>query len=306
MVDRETQSLERYNETAKYKIAVVKVSDLVFLKKNERYMSNDQFRNLVDNIKQDGELSQIPFCVKTPDGKFKVLSGNHRGKAAIAAGLEEIPVIYTEEAMDRDKELAIQLSHNAISGKDDMVILKELYEEITDLQMKKFAGLDDKTLGELSKIDFSALKESDLEYKNLSFLFLDDEIERLQGTIQRIKDDIAQDSIYAKMSDYERFLDAQTKIQASYNVHNGATSVMVLLDIFESHYEDLLSGWTRDDELIHKNPVPLCSILGTDYVPAELGLKLKKVVDDLISKGKIGKTKRYEALDKLIEKWGEE
>ena len=110
MVDRETQSVEQYNETAKYKIAVVGVDELEFLKKNARYMSNDQFRNLVDNIRQDGELSQIPFCVKTVEGKYRVLSGNHRGKAAIAAGLKEIPIIYTDEQMGHDKELAIQQS----------------------------------------------------------------------------------------------------------------------------------------------------------------------------------------------------
>ena len=304
-MDRETQSLEHYNETAKYKIAVVSVDELEFLKKNARYMTNDQFRNLVDNIRQDGELSQIPFCVKTAEGKYKVLSGNHRGKAAIAAGLKEIPIIYTEEQMGHDKELAIQLSHNAISGKGDMVILKELYEEIADLQMKQYAGLDDKTLGELSKIDFSSLSEEGIEYRNLSFLFLDDEIDRLRDVIERVKKDIAQDSIYAKMSDYERFLDAQTKIQAAYNVHNGATSVMVILDIFEAHYEDLKNGWTTEGKLTHKNPVPLCSVLGTDYVPAELALRLNNVVDELISKSEIGKTRRYEVLEKLLDKWGE-
>ena len=43
---------------------------------------------------------------------------------------------------DADEQLAIQLSHNAIAGQDDLVILKELWESIKDVQAKVMpAGL---------------------------------------------------------------------------------------------------------------------------------------------------------------------
>src|SRR5690606_18347494 len=92
--------VERVNERLKetdspFRVAVVNVDDLLLLEKNARYMTNAQFRNLVNNIKRDGGLSSVPFCVREGD-KFRVLSGNHRVMAAREAGLREILIMYTE------------------------------------------------------------------------------------------------------------------------------------------------------------------------------------------------------------------
>lgn len=73
------------------KILKVNPKSLKLLKVNARYMKQDEFNKLVANIKRDGCLTQLPFCCKDADeNKWLVLSGNHRVKAAIEAGLEEI------------------------------------------------------------------------------------------------------------------------------------------------------------------------------------------------------------------------
>ena len=76
-------------------------------------------------------------------GKFKVISGNHRVKSAIKAGLDKILVLFgTEEDFDEQRQLALQLSHNAISGQDDISILQELYASLKDLGLKAYTGID--------------------------------------------------------------------------------------------------------------------------------------------------------------------
>lgn len=77
----------------KFKIEEVQLSDIKFVKKNAHFMSNDTFNALVNNIRRDGQLSSVPFCVKHNDGTYTVVSGNHRTQAAKMAGLTSIHVI---------------------------------------------------------------------------------------------------------------------------------------------------------------------------------------------------------------------
>jgi ParB-like chromosome segregation protein Spo0J len=48
-------------------------------------MKAPQFKRLVENIRRDGVLTQLPLVYRG-----RILSGNHRVRAAIEAGLTEI------------------------------------------------------------------------------------------------------------------------------------------------------------------------------------------------------------------------
>ena len=61
-------------------IVKVKLRDLKLLEKNARYMTPQEFSQLVANIKQDGKLMGVPVVYRG-----EVLSGNHRVRAAIKA-----------------------------------------------------------------------------------------------------------------------------------------------------------------------------------------------------------------------------
>ena len=119
--------------------------DLRLLDKNARYMKAEQFQSLVENVKKDGNLSSLPLCYREEGGKLLVLSGNHRVMAARQAGLEQILVMVVADEKTEDEKLGIQLSHNAICGQDDLVILKELWESIRNVQARLYAGLDSDT-----------------------------------------------------------------------------------------------------------------------------------------------------------------
>ncbi|MFE0256323.1 hypothetical protein [Streptomyces sp. NPDC059010] len=55
---------------------------------------------------------------------------DHRALAAIEAGLPQIWWMQIDEPLPRQRQIALQLSHNAIAGQDDLTILKELYDEL--------------------------------------------------------------------------------------------------------------------------------------------------------------------------------
>lgn len=300
MVVEQAQQFDELNAkiSGGFKIGLVKTEDLEFLEKNARFMKNETFQNLVNNIKKDGGLSQLPFCYLQENGKYKILSGNHRTKAAITAGMTEIPVLYTDKELSNDEQIAIQLSHNSISGEDDPIILQELYEEIDDLSLKYYAGLDDKMLEQLDKVQIDGISEAQLDYLSVSYLFLPNEAEHMLNVIDRAKDELVSDTILARYSEYDRLLDAQQKTQAAFNVFNGATSLMVILDIFEQHQEDLQTGFLdEENNALHKQQVPLSAVFGTDFIPAESLATIKKAVDKMLSKGEVEKQKKWEALE---------
>ncbi|MCL6442557.1 MAG: ParB/RepB/Spo0J family partition protein [Alicyclobacillus sp.] len=282
-----------------FKLAVVSIDECELLEKNARFMKHETFRNLVENVKRDGGLSSVPFCVLTKDGKYKVLSGNHRVMAAREAGLKEIPIMYTDRSLTRDEEIAIQLSHNALVGEDDPVILRELYNEIEDLSLKYYSGLDDKVLEQLEKVSVPGLTEAHIDFLSISFLFLPDELDRLRDVLERAKGEITSDTFLARMAEYDRTLDALSKAKASYNVINSATAMMLVLDVFERHIEDLRAGWLDSDgeTVLHKGWVPLASILGTDMVPASAAAVIHQAVETMLSRGEVTTKNKWQALE---------
>jgi len=284
---------------APFKLALVPTEQLALLEKNARFMKSETFRNLVANIKKDGAPSSIPFCVKEGE-KFKVLSGNHRVMATREAGFEQMVIMYTEKPLSRSEEVAIQLSHNSLVGEDDPIVLQDLWDEIEQVEMKFYSGLDDKIMEDLEKLSLQALSEVDLEYRLLTFMFLPEEAERLQEIFEKAVSLVSCDEAHlVTKGDFDRLIDGMDKTRASYGVHNSATALGLILDVFGNHMDDLTEGWLDDeDEPIRKNEwVPLASIFGNDKVPASAGAIIKKALDRMLSSGEVGKKNAWQALE---------
>lgn len=287
-----------------YKLAVVDPRELTLLEKNARFMTADTFQNLTNNIRKDGGLTSIPFCVKGKKGDMKVLSGNHRVQAAISADMEEILVLYTDRKLSRKEEVAIQLSHNSLTGSNDEMVLKELWDEINDVDMKYYSGLSDKDFG-LSDSDLAAISEVDLDYGSVWFLFLPSEEDRVQDSfemaLKRMKGlgySSADTKLFlASYKEYDRMLNALEKAKCSYHVKNMATAMMLVLDVFEKNITDLSKAWEPEDA--KPGWVPLATIIGTDVVPAEAARVIQKAVKRMMDKGDITKKNLWQALEFL-------
>lgn len=284
------------------KVIKVDPKKIKLLDINARFMNANEFQRLVENVKRDGCLTQLPFCVYDKNKDLVVLSGNHRVQAAIEAGLKEIDVQMTEENLSKDQRIGIQLSHNAISGKDDMAILKQLYESIDDINMKAYSGLDDETLSLLQNISIQSMSYSGLQYQILNILFLPSEIKEVAAIFKEAKKEVGKNkALTLRMQEYDKYLDTMIDVSKASMIKNTAVAFMAMLEIVSKHIDELKDVWVENAR--DKDYVPLSTIIGRSDIKAKSGRILDKAVERLISKGEIKKADKEDALEILANKY---
>ena len=218
---------------APYQLAYVSpVDDCVLLERNARYMPKEMMARLTANVKGDGFLSQLPFCVKEANGKFRVLSGNHRVIAARNATLHQILILYQDaQNLSTQKQTAIQLSHNSIAGKDDMQILQDLYASITDIAEKAYTGLDSIELFEMKAVEVPAISEADIELAEVNFLFSDMNKENVTNALDQLEkrgfDEKTDILILGKV---DEFLEVMTRVKKRLNIKNRSVALLMMIE----------------------------------------------------------------------------
>ena len=268
------------------------------LEQNARYMKHEEFARLVENVRRDGKLTSTPFLCKEGDD-YLCLSGNHRVRAAIEAGLVKIDCLATDDVLSEQQKIAIQLSHNAIAGQDDPATLKALYEKIMDTDLKKYSGLDDKTLELLDKFNAFSISEANLKFQTLTMVFLPDDLAAAKSVIaQAIEQSKSADEIWlARFADYDKWLDDQEIVSAAYNVKNVATAVDLVLRVFERNIAQLSEAWEDCDD--DKRWVPIESVIGRAKIPAESAKIIRKTLDRMTGKGEITNKNLWQGLEYL-------
>ena len=194
---------------------------------NARFMEGAEYKLLVENLRMDGVLTSSPLVY----GK-KVLSGNHRVEAAIEAGIEEADVIEVLGDLPDERALALQLSHNAISGKDDPGRLARLYSKL-DLSWKRFSGLTDGVLLAVQELDIKALAIGQPAYQELLILFLPEEQDRFLKCLAKVES-VAKKSgiaLAARFEDFGSFFDTVVAAKRVRGIHNSAVALRTIADI---------------------------------------------------------------------------
>jgi hypothetical protein len=97
---------------------------------NAQCMSPEMQERLTLNIAKEQRLESVPFVVRREDGKFDIISGHHRYRAARNAGLKEIIVLVETRPLDRSRVVSKQVAHNRLVGTSDPQVLKRLCEEM--------------------------------------------------------------------------------------------------------------------------------------------------------------------------------
>lgn len=96
---------------------------------------------LTQNVKGRGALESVPFCNWEKDLGFIMISGHHRRRAAIEAGLPVILVLF-DEGLTKEQQRAKQVAHNALDGSDNLTVLAQMMEEIKDIQLRYESAYD--------------------------------------------------------------------------------------------------------------------------------------------------------------------
>lgn len=223
-----------------YKLAYVSpTEDCVPLERNAHFMDKATLDKLVYNVSEDGFLSQLPFGMKREsDGKFLILSGNHRLKASIKAALQYILILYIDE-VDKEKQIAYQLSHNALVGKDDLQMLKDIYSEMKSIEAKEFSGLNGMQFLDLNKIDTLSINDGDIELTEMRFLF----VENRKNDVKRVLDELENQKIDEKTSivvgSFEEFIKTMTAVKVRFNIKSNTVAFGRMVDICNEKLEEM-------------------------------------------------------------------
>lgn len=226
-----------------YRLAYVSpTEECVFLDKNAHYMEKETLDRLTANIAQDGFLSQLPFGMRRKaDGKYLILSGNHRLKASIKAGLKHILILYIEE-VDRSTQIAYQLSHNALVGKDDMRMLREIYRDIETVEAMEFSGLNGLDFLDFEKINAPTINDADIELTEMKFLFIQsraNEIREVLGVLEKLK---IEENCALVVGDFEPYIEVMTEVKKAFGVRSVSVAFNKMVEICRERLAEMEAG----------------------------------------------------------------
>ena len=225
-------------ETNKLDIVIEnrKLTELSKLKNNAHYMDKAEFDQLVANIARDGVLTSLPV-VYDQDIPGEILSGNHRVEAAIKAGIETADVIVIKSKLTKDQKIGLQLSHNAIHGKDDPNLLKVLYDSIESIDFKAYSGLTDDSF-KVNEIDLNALSFGNVKAEDLTISFLPEDKQAFIDNLERIKKLAKkQNVIVANRSDFDLFFETMLTIKSEYAILNHSIAINKMLELANKQIE---------------------------------------------------------------------
>jgi hypothetical protein len=199
---------------------------------NARVMTKEMLEQLSRNIKKREYLESLPYCVETKKG-IEIISGHHRVRAARMAGMKEIHILLDTNKLSKSEIIARQIAHNSIAGIDDQQMLKRLFDQIQDADLKLEAFIDPQVLS-IEPVDTIPLTQinTGIDFKSVALLFLPSQIDQFDDVIARL--DGKEEGVYVAHIDlFERFKDAVSKTKDLNNIKSVSMAVSRMCDIVE-------------------------------------------------------------------------
>lgn len=138
-----------------YEIKEIYFRDIQEAEINAQEMSESDFKRLVDNLRKDGVLTSAPLLCENENGKYICISGHHRIRAALKAGINKGVCIILKN-IDESTRIRLQLSHNDIHGEPNKDIVSILLSQLNDIDftLVNTEGIE-KTVEECKQVDIS-------------------------------------------------------------------------------------------------------------------------------------------------------
>ncbi len=255
---------------------------------NARSMSKPMFERLSLTIARDKRLESLPLCAKTERG-LEIISGHHRVRAAVAAGISEIVVLVDVTGLTRSQIAAKQLAHNAIEGQDNEQLLAEIYHQIEDAESKLEAFIDEKLNIEIPKVKIEGL-DVEIDFKTVLLIFLPRVKERLDRAVEYIRSSGQKlDGVYiAADSDYAPLEKAVRKIHEEYDIRVVADIIGKMADLAMQASGESIT----DPERVH-----LKDIFGSVWIPKGAASVIRDAVQKMVKSGDLSQTNRWQAIE---------
>jgi len=139
-------------------LKMIPVSQCVLLRRNPQFLTPAQMDALKKSIARDGFV--VPILVRPiENGRYEVVSGNHRLLAAQELGLEQVPAVVKDMDDREAQRLAINL--NTVHGEPAVEALAPFLADLDDDLLREIFIPDDmlRELAEFDKILAEQLKE---------------------------------------------------------------------------------------------------------------------------------------------------
>lgn len=142
---------------------------------NANVMPQGMFNALISNVSKNSVLESVPLMAtreETPE-VIEVVSGHHRTRAAKQAGIDGFVVLLYRGITSAEIH-AKQLAHNAIQGKSDPEIVREIFQRIDSLPEQMESYIDPAIFDTLPKaVSFDMIDLDPLaEAKTVTVVFL--------------------------------------------------------------------------------------------------------------------------------------
>jgi hypothetical protein len=174
-------------------------------------MSPEERARLIENIKIDGRLTSGVLACVNADQSVEMLSGHNRADCSIDAGYPEADVLVITTPLTEERKTAIQLSHNAIVGKDNPSVLAEMYRGL-GLDAKMFSGLTDDVL-DYQKLSIGGLAAG-VQYEELLIAFLPEDRHAFELSLNRVKkSNRLAATHFARFADFDAVFDAVVAVK---------------------------------------------------------------------------------------------
>lgn len=166
------KELFEYREGESMTMASLPIDDIEPNPWNPNEMDDETFNRLADELEEVGFID--PIQVVPWEGKYRILGGEHRWRAAKILGYENVPavILMDERWQDEDLQKFVTVRLNALHGKVNPMKFMELYEDVRqrhdsqDLQ-SLFAVTDEQAWGEYLAEVRKQLKASGANKKEL-------------------------------------------------------------------------------------------------------------------------------------------
>ena len=215
----------------KYRFEELNVRDIEESPLNAQIMKGNDFKRLVSSIKRDGCLTSSVLVMEQTGKKFTCISGHHRVRASLKAGLKIVPCLIINEVSESTR-IRLQLTHNDIHGTPDENIVAILSAKLDqfDIGLTAWENVEVEKF-ETEKIDFEIFKYVSICLKPKTF---EDLIDFFESDASN-----ADEKYFLEMEDYEYMEEALT-LAFKKGYKSPGKAFRKFLDIVMNHKDEFI------------------------------------------------------------------
>lgn len=230
-------------------VVTLPISELREQDVNAHVMAPAKFERLVENIKTRGALESLPYCWQPGgEGPVEIISGHHRVRAGLAAGLKEVAILLDTAKVARSRMVAKQLAHNALVGDDDPDLVNQLLAEIVDPDDMLATGLPQEVLQGQEAVEIAGMfaPRVDFGFRTVSFAFLPHQQAELTKLLELLEG--RQDLVVCGPVElFDEFLSVAARFARLKDVRSGATAITLMTRLAAAEL-DAAPPTGQDDE----------------------------------------------------------